>query len=111
MPHVLIIHEVEAYPAWKTIFDQAAGIRKTAGEIRRQPYRALFRMVVPGQRSSFFRITGAGRDQKERRSQSARLSLPARNRARFTLNTHRHVNAPIMRQQPGGKSHAVCQSE
>ncbi len=34
MPHVLIIHEVEAYQAWKTIFDQAAGIRKTAGEIR-----------------------------------------------------------------------------
>jgi quinol monooxygenase YgiN len=34
MPYVLIIHEVEAYPAWKAIFDQAAGIRKQAGEIR-----------------------------------------------------------------------------
>jgi quinol monooxygenase YgiN len=33
MPHVLIIHEVEAYPAWKAVFDQAAGIRKQAGEI------------------------------------------------------------------------------
>ncbi|MBX3345826.1 MAG: antibiotic biosynthesis monooxygenase [Nitrospira sp.] len=33
MPHVLIIHEVEAYPAWKLIFDQAADIRKQAGEI------------------------------------------------------------------------------
>ncbi len=33
MPHVLIIHEVAAYPAWKAIFDQAAGIRKAAGEI------------------------------------------------------------------------------
>lgn len=33
MPHVLIIHEVETYPAWKAIFDQAADIRKNAGEI------------------------------------------------------------------------------
>ena len=32
MPHVLIIHEVADYPAWKTIFDHAAGIRKEAGE-------------------------------------------------------------------------------
>lgn len=39
MPHVLIIHEVEAYQAWKTIFDQAAGIRKAAGEIRYQLLR------------------------------------------------------------------------
>jgi quinol monooxygenase YgiN len=31
-PHVLIIHEVADYPAWKTIFDSAAGIRKEAGE-------------------------------------------------------------------------------
>jgi len=39
MPHVLIIHEVEAYPVWKMIFDQAAGIRKTAGEISYQLLR------------------------------------------------------------------------
>jgi quinol monooxygenase YgiN len=39
MPHVLIIHDVEAYAAWKTIFDQAAGIRKQAGEIRYQLLR------------------------------------------------------------------------
>ena len=39
MPHVLIIHEVDAYPAWKTIFDQAAGIRKHAGEISYQLLR------------------------------------------------------------------------
>ncbi len=38
-PHVLIIHEVADYPAWKTIFDQAAGIRKAAGEIRYQVLR------------------------------------------------------------------------
>ena len=31
-PYVLIIHEVADYPAWKTIFDSAAGIRKEAGE-------------------------------------------------------------------------------
>ncbi len=33
MQHVLIIHEVDAYPAWKAIFDGAAAIRKNAGEI------------------------------------------------------------------------------
>jgi len=38
MSHVLIIHEVDAYPAWKIIFDRAAGIRKQAGEIS---YRLL----------------------------------------------------------------------
>lgn len=32
MPYVLIIHEVADYPAWKKIFDGAAGIRKAAGE-------------------------------------------------------------------------------
>lgn len=36
MQHVLIIHEVESYPAWKAIFDQAADIRKRAGEISYQ---------------------------------------------------------------------------
>ncbi|MCS6293466.1 MAG: antibiotic biosynthesis monooxygenase [Nitrospira sp.] len=39
MPHVLIIHEVESYKTWKAIFDRAAGIRKTAGEIRYQLLR------------------------------------------------------------------------
>lgn len=39
MKHVLIIHEVEAYPAWKAVFDQAAGIRKSAGEISYQLLR------------------------------------------------------------------------
>lgn len=32
MHHVLIIHEVADYPAWKTIFDAATRIRKEAGE-------------------------------------------------------------------------------
>lgn len=32
MSHVLIIHEVADYPAWKVVFDQAAGIRRAAGE-------------------------------------------------------------------------------
>jgi quinol monooxygenase YgiN len=32
MHYVLIIHEVEDYPAWKAVFDQAATIRKQAGE-------------------------------------------------------------------------------
>ena len=32
MQHVLIIHEVADYSAWKKVFDAAAGIRKEAGE-------------------------------------------------------------------------------
>jgi quinol monooxygenase YgiN len=32
MPYVLIIHEVADYPAWKSVFDGAAAIRKEAGE-------------------------------------------------------------------------------
>lgn len=32
MQHVLIIHEVADYAAWKKIFGGAAGIRKAAGE-------------------------------------------------------------------------------
>ena len=32
MEHVLIIHEVVDYPAWKKVFDGAATMRKTAGE-------------------------------------------------------------------------------
>jgi heme-degrading monooxygenase HmoA len=39
MQYVLIIHEVEAYPSWKAIFDQAADIRKIAGEISYQLLR------------------------------------------------------------------------
>lgn len=31
-PHVLIVHEVADYDAWKTVFDRAAGIRREAGE-------------------------------------------------------------------------------
>jgi len=34
--YVLIIHEVEDYAAWKTIFDDAAPIRKSAGELSYQ---------------------------------------------------------------------------
>ncbi len=39
MQYVLIIHEVENYPAWKKVFDGAAGIRKEAGEISYQVLR------------------------------------------------------------------------
>ena len=38
MQHVLIIHEVESYPVWKTVFDQATEMRKQSGEIS---YRLL----------------------------------------------------------------------
>lgn len=39
MHHVLIIHEVKSYPAWKIIFDQAAEMRKQAGELSYQLLR------------------------------------------------------------------------
>lgn len=38
MQHVLIIHEVADYDAWKKVFDGAADIRKEAGE---RSYRLL----------------------------------------------------------------------
>jgi quinol monooxygenase YgiN len=38
MDFVLIIHSVRDYPAWKRIFDDAAAIRKKAGE---QSFRVL----------------------------------------------------------------------
>lgn len=36
MKYVLIIHEVEDYQKWKQVFDNAAAIRKDAGEISYQ---------------------------------------------------------------------------
>lgn len=36
MQFVLIVHEVESYPAWKIVFDRASSIRKAAGEISYQ---------------------------------------------------------------------------
>lgn len=36
MQYVLIIHEVEDYAAWKKVFDNAAQIRKEAGEMSYQ---------------------------------------------------------------------------
>ncbi len=38
MEHVLIIHAVKDYAAWKQIFDNAAALRKEAGE---QSYQLL----------------------------------------------------------------------
>lgn len=39
MKYVLIIHEVESYAAWKAIFDNAAKLRKDAGETSYQLLR------------------------------------------------------------------------
>ena len=36
MQFVLIIHEVADYPAWKSVFDQAAAMRAAAGEVSYQ---------------------------------------------------------------------------
>lgn len=39
MQYVLIIHSVKDYTAWKYVFDQAASIRRTAGELSYQLLR------------------------------------------------------------------------
>jgi quinol monooxygenase YgiN len=39
MHYTLIIHEVKDYPAWKQVFDQAAAMRKQAGELSYQVLR------------------------------------------------------------------------
>lgn len=36
VPYVLIIHDVADYAAWKAVFDEAAALRKAAGELRYQ---------------------------------------------------------------------------
>lgn len=35
-PYVLILHEVEDYASWKVVFDNAAPLRKAAGELSYQ---------------------------------------------------------------------------
>lgn len=40
MQYVLIVHEVVDYPKWKVAFDQAAEIRKAAGELEYQVLRS-----------------------------------------------------------------------
>ena len=37
--HVLILHEVDDYPAWKAVFDAAADLRRAAGELSFQVLR------------------------------------------------------------------------
>lgn len=46
--YVLIIHEVADYPKWKAVFDNAAPLRKAAGEIeyRLLAYEAEERRIV-----------------------------------------------------------------
>ena len=39
-PYVLIIHQVDDYPAWKAVFDAAADIRGAAGEMSFQVLRS-----------------------------------------------------------------------
>lgn len=39
MPYVLIIHHVDDYAAWKRVFDDAADLRKGAGEMAFQLLR------------------------------------------------------------------------
>jgi heme-degrading monooxygenase HmoA len=40
LPYVLIVHHVDDYLAWKAVFDEAADIRKAAGELSFQVLRS-----------------------------------------------------------------------
>jgi hypothetical protein len=91
MPHVLIIHEVEAYPAWKAVFDGAADLRKRAGEISYQLLRYdqdanhvvhFLGLVFVRERSALLRVPGVGRIEASRRREGAGLSVSGRDRAR-----------------------------
>jgi quinol monooxygenase YgiN len=46
MQYVLILHKVDDYESWKKVFDQAAGIRKAAGE---RSYQVLSHENDPNQ--------------------------------------------------------------
>ena len=52
MEYVLIIHTVKDYASWKKVFDEAAGIRKEAGE---QSYHVLQDERVPNRVVHFSR--------------------------------------------------------
>ena len=39
-PHVLIVHRVDDYDAWKAVFDAAADLRRAAGEMSYQVLRS-----------------------------------------------------------------------
>jgi quinol monooxygenase YgiN len=54
MPHVLILHEVADYAAWKLVFDRAAGLRHAAGE---RSYQVLRQQHDPNRIVHFSRWT------------------------------------------------------
>ena len=56
--YVLIIHEVVDYPVWKKIFDNAANIRKQAGEISYQVLRYQNIKLIAGLRPATFLVAG-----------------------------------------------------
>ena len=58
MSHVLIIHEVADYAAWKRVFDQAADIRREAGE---SSYQLLKYDTDPNRIVHFSRWTSLAR--------------------------------------------------
>lgn len=73
MQYVLIIHEVTDYSTWKKIFDEAAGIRKAAGEIHYQLLR------FDSDKNNVVHFSECDRHGRrkcwERRSSSQRVSL------------------------------------
>ena len=87
MAHVLIIHDVADYPAWKDVFDAAAGIRRAAGE---RSYRVLRDADRPGadrpplgvdlahRGAGLLRVAPARRDSREGRGERPRVPLPRR---------------------------------
>ena len=95
MPDVLIIHEVADYPAWKRVFDDAAGIRREAGE---RSFRVLQEADGVGRvvhlstwtshadAPRLLRVAAPGRDQAGGGGALAGVPLPRRARRRRPLN-------------------------
>ena len=75
-----------AYPAWKKVFDQAAGIRKAAGELQYQLLRDerdanrvvhFSKLAIAGRGPAVLRIGGAGGHPQGSGRSRPGLSLPA----------------------------------
>jgi hypothetical protein len=112
MPHVLIIHEVEAYLTWKAVFDGAADRQEACRRnqlptpaLRRgcQPHRPLLGLVFARERPALLRVSGVGQIEARCRRESAGLSVSGRDRTRRPLARTIHqclLRRPIL--SPGG---------
>ena len=98
MPHVLIIHEVDDYASWKRVFDDAADIRREAGERSYQVLRRdddadtvvhLSIWTSHDRGPGVLRVAPTGRDPRAGRCAGARVPVPRRARSRARCEENR----------------------